>query len=135
MSESSGATARLAVDIGCRSPSASTRIEHMFESVEQVEYEDPAVLAPAVFALTEAELEAMSAATAEAYVLAAQRAINALSARQAAAIEQVVNRCEEEVEVACADAAALGARLSHVGGEQIATGSLAPLLHISPRTM
>jgi hypothetical protein len=107
----------------------------MFESVEQVEFEDPAVLAAAVFALPEQELRALPAAAAEAYVLAAQRAINALTAHQAAAIAQVVTRCHEEVEAACADAEAVGARLSPVGGDEIAIGSLAPLLHLSPRTM
>ena len=107
----------------------------MFESVEQVEFEDPGVLARAVFALTDDELEALTGAAAEAYVLAAQRAINALTARQYAAIEQVAARCDEEVEIACAEAETLGARLPRVGGAEIATASLAPLLHISPRTM
>jgi hypothetical protein len=110
-------------------------VEHMFESVKQVEREDPAVLAAAVFALTDEEVQELSLGAAEAYVLASQRAINALSARQAAAMEQVVTRCEERVEADCADAAAVGARLPHIGGDDIAIASLAPLLHISPRTM
>jgi hypothetical protein len=107
----------------------------MFEDVAQVEHQDPATLAAALLALTDADVAALTLPAAEALALATQRVLSAVTARQAAAVETVARRCDEQAETARAEAAALGARLPHVGGEAVAAGSLAALLRISPRTM
>ena len=67
--------------------------------------------------------------------LASQRVVNAATARQRSAMETVVRRCDERIEVEAADAALAGARRPHLSGQALAAGSLAPLLHVSPRTM
>ena len=107
----------------------------MFEDVLTVEATDPAALASTLFALTDDEIEGMSQEQAEALVLAAQRVVSAAAARQRSAMETVARRCDEQCERDVADAVAVGMRRHHVSGQAVAAGSLAALLHVSPRTM
>jgi hypothetical protein len=107
----------------------------MFESVGAVAGSDPAVLAAALFAVADEDIAAMTLGQAEALTLAAQRVMGAVAARQRSAVETVARRCEQRCERETADAAAAGRRLPHLSGDQLAAGSLAPLLHVSPRTM
>jgi hypothetical protein len=107
----------------------------MFESVRSVEATDPAVLASALFTLTDDEIEGMSQAQAEALTVAAQRVVSAATARQRSAMETVARRCDEQAERDVADGMAVGMRRRHVSGHAVAAGSLAALLHVSPRTM
>jgi hypothetical protein len=113
---------------------ALDRVEHMFEDVKTVEAADPAVLASALFTLSEDEIEGMSQEQAEALTLAAQRVVSAATARQRSAMETVVRRCDEQCERDVDEAVAAGRR-RHVSGQAVAAGSLAALLHVSPRTM
>jgi hypothetical protein len=107
----------------------------MFESVGAVAGVDPAVLAGAVFAVTDEEIAGMTLGQAEALTLAAERVMAAVAARQRSAIETVARRCEQRCETQAADALAAGRRPLHLSGDQLAAGCLAPLLHVSPRTM
>ncbi|HEV7173833.1 HNH endonuclease signature motif containing protein, partial [Pedococcus sp.] len=107
----------------------------MFESVGAVVGVDPAVLAAVLFAVTDEDIAALTVGQAEALTLAAERVMAAVAARQRSAIETVARRCEERCEREAADAAAAGRRPLHLSGDQLAAGSLAPLLHVSPRTM
>src|SRR4051812_31192732 len=107
----------------------------MFESVESVQVADPAALAGALFTLTDEEITALSVEQAEALVLASQRVVSAATARQRSAMETVVRRCDEGIECDAADAALAGGRRPHLSGHALAAGSLAALLHVSPRTM
>ena len=104
-------------------------------SVKAVQAADPAALAHAVFALTDEQIADLTAEEAEAVAVASQRVVNAVTARQRSAMETVVRRCEERLEAEAADAAAAGARRPHLSGQALAAGSLAALLHVSPRTM
>ena len=107
----------------------------MFEDVQSVEATDPAVLAGALFALTDDEIESMSQEQAEALTVASQRVVSAAMARQRSAMETVARRCDEQCERDVDDAVAAGMRRHHVSGRAVAAGSLAALLHVSPRTM
>jgi hypothetical protein len=57
----------------------------MFESVESVQLADPATLVGALFALTDEQIADMSFEEAVAVVLASQRVMNAVGARQRSA--------------------------------------------------
>jgi hypothetical protein len=109
--------------------------------VEAVRMADPAVLAGALFALTDEQIAGLSVARAEALVLAAQRVVSAVTARQRSAMETVARRCDERAELDAADTAAMaatasgGVRRRRLSGHAVAAGSLAALLHVSPRTM
>jgi hypothetical protein len=107
----------------------------VFESVESVQVADPAALATALFTLTDDEIADLTAEQAEALVLASQRVVSAAAARQRSAMETVARRCDERCERAAADAVGLGIRRQHLSGQALAAGSLAALLHVSPRTM
>jgi len=107
----------------------------MFEDVEAVAVTEPAALVAPLLALSDDDIEALELAQAEGLVVATQRVINALTARQAAAIETVARRCDEAREVEAAEIEAQGGRPFHTTGDQVAAGSLAALLHVSPRTM
>ncbi|GAA2163696.1 HNH endonuclease signature motif containing protein [Pedococcus bigeumensis] len=111
----------------------------MFESVAAVQVADPAVLAGALFALTDDEIADLPVGVAEAVVLAAQRVVSAVTARQSAAVETVARRCDERAELDAADVFAAGVvgggRRQGWSGHAVAAGSLAALLHVSPRTM
>src|SRR6476469_5409459 len=107
----------------------------MFEDARTVEATDPAVLASALFTLTDDEIEGMSLAQAEALTVATQRVVSAATARQRSAMETVARRCDEQSERDVADGVAVGMRPHHVSGHSVAAGSLAALLHVSPRTM
>ena len=107
----------------------------MFESVESVQVADPAALAGALFTLTDEQIAELPVEQAEALVLATQRVTNAVAARQRSAMETAARRCEERIEQDAADAALVGARRPHLSGQALAAGSLAALLHVSPRTM
>jgi hypothetical protein len=107
----------------------------MFEDVQSGETADPAVLASALFTLTEDEIETMSQEQAAALTVAAQRVVSAATARQRSAMETVARRCDEQCERDVSEAVAAGMRRHHVSGQAVAAGSLAALLHVSPRTM
>ena len=107
----------------------------MFEDARTVEATDPAVLASALFTLTDDEIEGMSLAQAEALTVATQRVVSAATARQRSAMETVARRCDEQSERDVADGVAVGMRPHHLSGHAVAAGSLAALLHVSPRTM
>ena len=107
----------------------------MFEDVRGVEAADPAALASALFTLTEDEIDGMSQQQAEALTLAAQRVVSAATARQRSAMETAVRRCDEQCERDVDEAVAAGRQRRHVSGQAVAAGSLAALLHVSPRTM
>jgi hypothetical protein len=107
----------------------------MFEDVRSVEATDPAVLASTLFTLTDDEIEGMSQEQAEALTVAAQRVVSAATARQRSAMETAARRCDEQCERDVAEAVAAGMRRHHVSGQAVAAGSLAALLHVSPRTM
>ena len=113
----------------------SSIIEHMFEDVRGVETTDPAVLASGLFALTDDEIEGMTQEQAEALTVAAQRIVSAATARQRSALETVARRCDEQCEREVADGVDAGMRRHHLSGQAVAAGSLAALLHVSPRTM
>ena len=104
-------------------------------AVEAVRSADPAVLAHAVFSLTDEQIAELSVEEAEALVVASQRVVTAVTARQRSAMETTVRRCDERIETDAADATAVGARRPHLSGQALAAGSLAALLHVSPRTM
>lgn len=114
---------------------AFATIEHMFESVQTVEATDPAALASALFTLTDDDIEGMSLEQAEALTVATQRVVSAVTARQRSAMETVARRCDEQVERDVTDGVAVGMRRHHVSGHAVATGSLAAVLHVSPRSM
>ena len=113
----------------------AARLVRMFESVGAVAGVDPAVLAAAVFAVTDEDIAALTLGQAEALTLAAERVMAAVAARQRSAIETVARRCEQRCETEAAHAAAAGRRPLRLSGDQLAAGCLAPLLHVSPRTM
>ena len=107
----------------------------MFESVEAVEHEDPFVLAAALGRLSVEDIDAMTFAKAEAVTLASQRAINALSARQSAAVDIHAARAEERIERHRQEAREDGRRVPLAAGGQDSAAALAPLLKVAPRTM
>jgi len=77
----------------------------MFENMRDVQVADPAVLADVVLRLSDEDIADLPAEEAEAVVVATQRAISAMAARQRSAMETVVRRCEERIEAEAADAA------------------------------
>ncbi|GAA2738963.1 hypothetical protein GCM10009867_33040 [Pedococcus aerophilus] len=107
----------------------------MFDSVKSVQVADPAALVGELFALSDEQIAALPVEQAEAVVLASQRVASAVVARQRSAMETVARRCDERVEQEAIDATARGLRVSRVSGLALAAGSLAALLHVSPRTM
>ncbi|WP_457253989.1 HNH endonuclease signature motif containing protein [Pedococcus sp. P5_B7] len=107
----------------------------MFDDVETVRRADPADLVGAVFALTDEAIADLSAEQAEALVVATQRVVSAATARQRSAMETVARRCDERIDCEAADAAQAGTRRPRLSGQALAAGSLAALLHVSPRTM
>jgi hypothetical protein len=107
----------------------------MFEDVATVEGMDPAALVGALFTLTEDAIAGLTQTQAEALVVATERVVSAVTARQRSAMETVARRCDERCERDASAAAADGLRPHHVSGQQLAAGSLAPLLHVSPRTI
>ncbi len=112
---------------------------------------DPLDLVEVLAALTHEDLEAMSAAQAEVVVAATQRAASALAAIQAAAVTTYADRVDEDLEryrqerrrdleerrdAALAAGVTFTERWYPVPGEaSFAAAGLAPLLHVSPRTM
>jgi hypothetical protein len=106
----------------------------MFDSVEQVEREDPFVLPAALAPLSRDDVEAMTTAESEAVVVATQRVMSAMAARQEAALETRVRRCDEAMQQRVDDARHTGQRAPHTSGAQVSAGTLAPLLRIAPRT-
>ena len=107
----------------------------MFDSVAQVQAADPAMLAGALFALTDEHIADLSLRDAEALVLAAQRVVSSVTARQRSAMETLARRCDERAELDAADVVAPGSGRQCLSGHAVAAGSLAALLHVSPRTM
>lgn len=107
----------------------------MFERVDDVQAADPAALAAVLFTLTDDEIAELPVEQAEALVLATQRVASAVMARQHSAMETVARRCDERTEQDAHDARATGGRSVHLSGQALAAGSLAALLHVSPRTM
>ena len=107
----------------------------MFEDVAAVAGVDPAALAGALLRMKDDDIAGLTLAGAEAVNLAAQRVVSAVTARQRSAIETVARRCDEQCERDASAAIVAGLRPHHLSGQQLAAGSLAPLLHVSPRTM
>ena len=121
----------------------------MFETyptVAAVREADPFALAAALSGLSLEDLGAMSADAAEVVVAATQRAINALAARQAAAVDVFAGRVDDDVQRhhaelqadldARAGATGRGPRMVVVpGSDQVAASMLAPVLRVAPRTM
>lgn len=110
-------------------------VGNMLDSVEAVQATDPAALAGALFTMTDEQIADLSVEEAEALVLASQRVVSAATARQRSAMETVARRCDERTDLDAADVARAGGRRQHLSGHAIAAGSLAALLHVSPRTM
>src|SRR5690349_15894185 len=104
-------------------------------SVKAAQAAEPAALAGALFTLSDDDIAGLPVEEAEAVVVASQRVVNAMAARQRSAMETVVRRSEERIEAEAADALAAGSRRPHLSGQSLAAGSLAALLHVSPRTM
>lgn len=121
------------------------------DDVAAVREREPFELADALAALTRDDLEHMSAAQAEVVLAATQRMTNALAALQAAAVTTYADRVDEDLERyreerrrefeerrdrAKADGRSFTERWHPIPGDgSFAAASLAPLLHISPRTM
>lgn len=102
----------------------------MFDSVAQVQAADPAMLAGALFALTDEQIADLSLRDAEALVLAAQRVVSSVTARQRSAMETLARRCDERAELDAADVVAPGSGRQRLSGHAVAAGSLAALLHV-----
>ena len=115
----------------------------MFDwSLEEAPGLSPEVLGAAALAATSADIDAMTVEQAEIMVIATQRAINALAARQARATDVHAERLEEAALRARAEAQAAGELQRRRVGERlpidpqlVSAASLAPLLPLSPRTM
>jgi len=107
----------------------------MFENVEAVEHEDPFVLAAALAQLTFEDISALPMSQAEAVVVASQRVVNAVTARQSVAMDAHATRAEERCERRRREAREDGRRLPPASGGQDSAAALAPLLHVAPRTM
>ena len=128
----------------------------MFEGVCEptvagVQAADPFALAVALAPLTEQQLSQLSLDEAECVVAATQRVINALSARQAVAVETFADRAEDAFRQEEADYEARWRALAAEDGdedwrptpalthrprpEQVAGAMLAPILRLAPRTM
>lgn len=119
--------------------------------VADVRGRDPFDLAGPLAALTQDDLELMTAAEAEVVVAATQRLTNALAAIQTAAVATFADRSDEDLERyrrerraayeerrVAAEAAGreFTERWHPIPGEGgFAAAALAPLLHVSPRTM
>ena len=115
----------------------------MFDwSLEEAAGIAPEVLAAAALGISSEDLDAMTVKQAEIMVIATQRAMNALAARQARAIDVHAERIEEDALRARDEAEAAGRGQRRRIGEPlpiepqlVSAASLAPLLHISPRAM
>ncbi len=114
----------------------------MFESVCEltvaaVQTADPFRLAAALARVSQDQLAAMSADEAECVVAATQRAINALSARQAVAVTRYTEHVLEhgDAQRAARYGAGEGMPVGAPTPQQQAAAALAPILRIAPRTM
>ncbi len=107
----------------------------MFESVEVVEHEDPFVLAAALGHLTLDDIDALTMSQAEALVVATQRIVNAVTARQSAALDTHAARAEERSQRRRQEARHDGRRLPPASPGLDSGAALAPLLRVAPRTM
>ena len=107
----------------------------MFENVESVEREDPFVLAAALADLGLEEISALPMNQAEAVVVATQRIVNAVTARQSAALDTHAARAEERSQRRRQEARGDGRRLPPASPGLDSAAALAPLLHVAPRTM
>lgn len=121
------------------------------EDVAAVRAREPFELAESLAALTREDLEQMGTAEAEVVVAATQRLANALGAVQAAAVTTYADRVDEDLEryreqrrrdfeerrdAARAAGRTFTERWHPIPGERsFAAAALAPLLHLSPRTM
>jgi len=119
--------------------------------VADVREREPFELAESLGRLTRQDLELMDSAGAEVVVAATQRLTNALGALQAAAVTTYADRVDEDLEryreqrrrafeerrdSARASGATFTERWHPIPGERsFAAAALAPLLHLSPRTM
>lgn len=129
-------------------PSAPGALEG---GVEGVREREPFELAEALASLSTRDLEDLSAEQAEVVVVATQRLTNALAALQTAAVSTYAHRVEEDLEEyraerrrefgerreqAAAEGRTFTERWHPIPGEAgFAAAALAPLLHVSPRTM
>lgn len=131
--------------------SATPALAGLGTDVAEVREREPFELAEALGGLTRDDLEFMTLAQAEVVVAATQRLTNALAAIQTAAVTTCADRIDEDLERyrqqlrdehegrrAAAEAAGreFTERWYPVPGEAgFAAAALAPLLHVSPRTM
>ena len=104
----------------------------MFESVELVEHEDPFVLAAALGDLTLDDIDTLTMTQAEAVVLASQRVVNAVTARQSAALDAHAARAEERSQRRRQEASDDGRRLPPASPGLDSAAALAPLLRVRP---
>ena len=118
-------------------------------TVASVREADPFALAAGLSTLSLEDLVALSADEAESVVAATQRVINAMAARQAAAVDTFAARVDEDLQRHHAELMAdLDARAVATGAAdrpprmvvvpgcgQVAASMLAPVLRVAPRTM
>ena len=125
-----------------------------FSSVAEVRVADPFALADALCDYSPEDLANLPADEAEIAVAATQRVINAMAARQAAAVVAFTGEVTEDLDRHAAELRALdderraaalaagrpdpgqGRRLHGLpGADQVSAAMLAPILELSPRTM
>ena len=106
-------------------------------TVAAVQATDPATLAGALFRVSQDALAAMSADEAECVVAATQRILNAVTARQSAALTRYTEHVLATRDTQRAARAASGepAPAGQPTPVQEAAAALAPILRIAPRTM
>ncbi|MGB8383960.1 MAG: hypothetical protein WCG47_22390, partial [Dermatophilaceae bacterium] len=106
-------------------------------TVAAVQAADPSTLAGALFRVSGDALGAMSADEAECVIAATQRAINALTARQSAALTRFTEHVLDtrDAQRAARQATAAPAPVGQPSPGQEAAASLAPILRVAPRTM
>ena len=107
----------------------------MFDNVASVEREDPFVLAAALADLGLEQISALSMNQAEAVVVATQRIVNAVTARQSAALDTHAARAELRSQRRRQEARDDGRRLPPASSGLDSAAALAPLLRVAPRTM
>ena len=107
----------------------------MFDNVASVEREDPFVLAAALADLGLEQIGALPMTQAEAVVVATQRIVNAVTARQSAALDTHAARAEERSQRRRQEARDDGRRLPPASSGLESAAALAPLLRVAPRTM
>ena len=106
-------------------------------TVAAVQAADPSTLAGALFRVSQDALGAMSADEAECVVAATQRILNAVTARQSAALTRYTEHvlATRDAQRAARAASGAPAPVGQPTPVQEAAAALAPILRIAPRTM